>query len=126
MSYSVDPVADSISYWSPRYAAADRYERALADATHDLFVLLVGIGTQTRKWTWPESQERACTHYPTAMSEFVDAMDSPAQDFQARVLDILAAAARGDKVQTDANRLLRDIAAEQARFAVDQMDFMGD
>ena len=126
MSYSVNPVVDADRYWSPRFAEADRYKSALADATHDLFVLLVGDGTQEQPWTWPKPTAGRFDKYPSARDEFNDALDDPAKGFDKRVLEMLAAAARGESVQGDANRLLRDIAAHQAELAVEQTDFSGD
>ena len=126
MSYSTDPATDADRYWSPRYAAADRYESALADATHDLFVLLVGDGTQEQAWTWPKPTAGRFDKYPSARDEFNDALDDPTKGFDKRVLEMLAAAARGESVQGNANRLLRDIAAHQAELAVEQTDFSGD
>lgn len=126
MSYSANPVVDADRYWSPRYAAADRYESALADATHDLFVLLVGDGTQEQAWTWPKPTAGRFDKYPSARDEFNDALDDPTKGFDKRVLEMLAAAARGESVQGNANRLLRDIAAHQAELAVEQAAFLGD
>lgn len=118
MSYSVNPVVDADRYWSPRFAEADRYESALADATHDLFELL--MTTPDAPWVHPPSSVADGT---TALDVFTESLDS-GQDFTGRVLRVLSAAARQEPVGPDAVRLLRDIARNQARFAVDRIDFM--